>query len=64
MNDGMLPTHFHVYAFSPDGEFTCDELKEYINRGIAEINRAKGVGFRMSPITVEILRRESVDNKD
>ena len=47
-------THFKVYAFSPDGAFTCEELKEYLNRGIQAVWLEKGIGFRMSPIEVSL----------
>lgn len=53
-----MATYFKVHAFSPDGEFTAEELKEYLDRGMFEINKEKGIGFRMLPFTVEEMKEE------
>lgn len=55
-NGSGWPTHFEVFAFSPDGPFSCEELEKYLNRGIQEICREEGIGFRHSPIKVTVIK--------
>lgn len=48
-------TWFKVHAFSPDGEFTPEELLEYLERGMMIVTHEKAIVFRMAPFTVEYL---------
>lgn len=48
-----MATYFKVRAFSPDGRFTCEELKEYLYTGMNQVNREQRQMFRMAPFEVE-----------